>query len=140
MKHLIRVAQRLGIALLSVLLLVGTLTLASAPASATNYDIKMGTDAGLMEFDPKIVTVKPGDTVTWVNNKMAPHNVVFDEAKPPEGADKALIGAISHAQLTFQPGDKYSTTFTDDMPAGTYTYYCAPHRGAGMVAKVILEK
>jgi plastocyanin len=140
MKHLIRVAQRLGIALLSVLLLVGTLTLASAPASATNYDIKMGSDAGLLKFEPDTVTVKPGDTVTWVNNKMAPHNVVFDEAKPPEGADKALIGAISHAQLTFQPGDKYSTTFTDDMPAGTYTYYCAPHRGAGMVAKVILEK
>jgi plastocyanin len=140
MKHLIRVAQRLGIALLSVLLLVGTLTLASAPASATNYDIKMGSDAGLLKFEPDTVTVKPGDTVTWVNNKMAPHNVVFDEAKPPEGADKALIGAISHAQLTFQPGDKYSTSFTDDMPAGTYTYYCAPHRGAGLVAKVILEK
>jgi plastocyanin len=137
MRHLIRVAQRLGIALLSVLLLVGTLTLASAPASATNYDIKMGTDAGLMEFDPKIVTVKPGDTVTWVNNKMAPHNVVFEPTSP---ADKALADAISHTQLTFTAGENYSTTFTDDMPAGTYTYFCAPHRGAGMVAKVILEK
>ena len=41
MKHLIRVAQRLGIALLSVLLLVGTLTLVSAPASATNYDLSL---------------------------------------------------------------------------------------------------
>lgn len=136
MRHLIRVAQRLGIALLSVLLLVGTLTLASAPASATNYDIKMGTDAGL-KFDPEIVTVKPGDTVTWVNNKLAPHNVVFEPTSP---ADKALADAISHTQLTFTAGENYSTTFTDDMPAGTYTYFCAPHRGAGMVAKVILEK
>lgn len=136
MRHLIRVAQRLGIALLSVLLLVGTLTLASAPASATNYDIKMGTDAGL-KFDPEIVTVKPGDTVTWVNNKLAPHNVVFEPTSP---ADKALADAISHTQLTFSSGENYSTTFTDDMPAGTYTYFCAPHRGAGMVAKVILEK
>lgn len=136
MRHLIRVAQRLGIALLSVLLLVGTLTLASAPASATNYEIKMGTDAGL-KFDPDTVTVKPGDTVTWVNNKNAPHNVVFEPTSP---ADKALADAISHAKLTFSPGENYSTTFTDDMPAGTYTYFCAPHRGAGMVAKVILEK
>jgi plastocyanin len=138
MKHLIRVAQRLGIAVLSVLLLVGTLTLISAPASATNYDIKMGNDAGLLVFEPNTVTVKPGDTVTWVNNKMAPHNVVFDEAT--SSADKALADAISHTQLTFAPGESYSTTFTDDMPAGTYSYYCAPHRGAGMVAKVVLEK
>ncbi|MEB3252008.1 MAG: plastocyanin [Cyanobacteriota bacterium] len=137
MKDLIRVAQRLGIALLSVLLLVGTLTLASVPASATNYDIKMGTDAGSLEFDPKIVTVKPGDTVTWVNNKNAPHNVVFEPTSP---ADKALADAISHTKLTFTAGENYSTTFTDDMPAGTYTYFCAPHRGAGMQAKVILEK
>lgn len=138
MKHLIRVAQRLGIAVLSVLLLVGTLTLVSAPASAANYDIKMGSDAGLLVFEPNTVTVKPGDTVTWVNNKMAPHNVVFDEATSP--TDKAVADAISHTQLTFAPGESYSTTFTDDMPAGTYSYYCAPHRGAGMVAKVILEK
>jgi plastocyanin len=138
MKHLIRVTQRLGIAVLSVLLLVGTLTLVSAPASATNYDIKMGNDAGLLVFEPNTVTVKPGDTVTWVNNKMAPHNVVFDEANSP--ADKALADSISHTQLTFAPGESYSATFTDDMPAGTYAYYCAPHRGAGMVAKVILEK
>ncbi|MFM7323561.1 MAG: plastocyanin [Nodosilinea sp.] len=137
MKHLIRVAQRLGIALLSVLLLVGTLTLVSAPASATNYNIKMGSDAGLLKFEPDTVTVKPGDTVTWVNNKMAPHNVVFEPKSP---ADKALADAISHTELTFTAGQKYSTAFTEDMPAGTYTYFCAPHRGAGMAAKVILEK
>jgi plastocyanin len=138
MQRVIRTAQRLGIAFLSVLLLVGSLTLAASPAAATNYEVKMGSDSGLLVFVPDTVTVKPGDTVTWVNNKMAPHNVIFDPANMP--GDKALADKISHDQLTFAPGENYSTTFTDDMPAGTYTYYCAPHRGAGMVAKVILEK
>jgi len=137
MNRVIRAAQRLGIAVLSVLLVVGALTFASAPASATNYDVKMGNDAGLLVFEPSTITVQPGDTVTWVNNKMAPHNVIFDEAASP--GDKALADSLSHSQLTFAPGENYSTTFTSDMPAGTYTYFCAPHRGAGMVGKVILE-
>lgn len=72
MKRVIRAAQRLGIAALSVLLVLGAMTLVSAPASATNYDVKMGNDAGLLVFEPSTITVKPGDTVTWVNNKMAP--------------------------------------------------------------------
>jgi plastocyanin len=137
MQRVFRAAQRLGLVFLSALLVVGALTLVSAPALATNYDVKMGSDSGLLVFEPSTVTVKPGDTVTWVNNKMAPHNVVFDDAGSP--GDKALADSISHSQLTFAPGENYSTTFTSDMPAGTYTYYCAPHRGAGMVAKVILE-
>lgn len=137
MNRVIRAAQRLGIAALSVLVVLGALTLASAPASATDYEVKMGNDAGLLVFEPSTITVKPGDTVTWVNNKMAPHNVIFDEAGSP--GDKELTDSISHTQLTFSPGENYSTTFTSDMPAGTYTYYCAPHRGAGMVGKVILE-
>jgi plastocyanin len=137
MQRVIRAAQRLGLVFLSALLVVGTLTLAATPATATNYDVKMGSDAGLLVFEPSTITVKPGDTVTWVNNKMAPHNVIFDAANVP--GDKALADSISHSQLTFAPGENYATTFTGDMPAGTYTYYCAPHRGAGMVAKVILE-
>jgi plastocyanin len=138
MNRVLRAAQRLGIAALSVLVVLGALTLVSAPASATNYEVKMGNDAGLLVFEPSTVTVKPGDTVTWTNNKMAPHNVIFDAAGIPAG-DKALADSLSHSQLTFAPGENYSTTFTSDMPAGTYTYFCAPHRGAGMVGKVILE-
>lgn len=137
MNRVIRVAQRLGIAALSVLLVLGAMTLVAAPASATNYEVKMGNDAGLLVFEPSTITVQPGDTVTWVNNKMAPHNVIFDEAASP--GDKALAESLSHAKLTFAPGENYATTFTSDMPAGTYTYFCAPHRGAGMVGKVILE-
>lgn len=139
MKLFARITRSLGIAFLSVLLVVGSVVLFSAPASATNFDIKMGSDSGLLVFEPANVSVKPGDTVTWVNNKMAPHNVIFDEATIP-GGDKAVASKLSHDQLTFSPGESYSTTFSDDLPAGTYTYFCAPHRGAGMVGKITLEK
>lgn len=138
MKLLARTARKLGVAFLSMLLILGSFFLVAAPASASDYEVKMGSDAGLLVFEPSEISVKPGDTVTWVNNKMAPHNVIFDANGIP--GDKSLAEKISHEGLTFAPGESYSTTFTDDMPAGSYTYYCAPHRGAGMVGKVILEK
>lgn len=138
MKSVANIARKLSVIFLSALLVVGSLVFVAAPAAATNYEVKMGSDSGLLVFEPSSVTVKPGDTVTWVNNKMAPHNVIFDSAGIP--GDKALADKISNDDLTFAPGESYGTTFTDDMPAGTYTYYCAPHRGAGMVGKVVLEK
>ena len=52
---------------------------------------------------------------------------------------KGLADQISHNQLTFAPGESYSTTFTADMPTGEYKYYCAPHRGAGMAGQIKLE-
>lgn len=139
MKFVAQTVRKLGIAFLSVLLVIGSLTFVAAPASAASYEVKMGSDSGLLKFEPSELTVKPGDTVTWVNNKMAPHNVVFDGPGVP-GGDKGLADKISHTNLTFAPGESYSTTFTNDMPAGSYTYFCAPHRGAGMVGKVVLEK
>ena len=39
MQHLIRAAQRLGLVIMAVVVMVGALTLVSAPASATNYEI-----------------------------------------------------------------------------------------------------
>ncbi|HEY9736320.1 MAG TPA: plastocyanin, partial [Trichocoleus sp.] len=115
MKTFARITRSLGIALLSVLLVVGSLVLAAAPASATNYEVKMGSDAGLLIFEPANLTVKSGDTVTWTNNKMAPHNVIFDESSIP-GGDKSVAAKLSHDQLTFAPGESYSTTFDSGLP------------------------
>ncbi|MDA7432233.1 plastocyanin/azurin family copper-binding protein, partial [Synechococcus sp. AH-601-O06] len=38
--------------------------------------------------------------------------------------------------LAFAPGESWEETFTE---AGTFDFYCEPHRGAGMVGKVIVE-
>ena len=137
MQRIANAVGRLGIACLALALMVVTFVTAAAPASAANYEVKMGSDSGLLVFEPANLTVKAGDTVTWVNNKMAPHNVIFDGNQIP--GDKGLADKISHNQLTFAPGESYSTTFSADMPAGDYTYFCAPHRGAGMVGKITVE-
>lgn len=138
MKNIANALRSFGLACLALAVVMGATILSAAPANAADYEVKMGSDSGLLVFEPAELTVQPGDTVTWVNNKMAPHNVVFD-AKGIPGGDKSLAAKISHNQLTFAPGESYSTTFTEDMPAGDYTYYCSPHRGAGMVGKIKLE-
>ncbi|WP_008317432.1 plastocyanin [Leptolyngbya sp. PCC 6406] len=136
MKFFVRAIRSLGVACLALALVVGTVVMAAAPAVAATYEVKMGSDSGLLVFEPANLTIQAGDTVTWVNNKMAPHNVIFDGNSIP---DKSVADKISHDQLTFAPGESYSTTFTADLPAGEYTYYCAPHRGAGMVGKITVE-
>jgi len=138
MKQIARALRRLGLACLALMVVVTTFAVSASPALATDYEVKMGSDSGLLVFEPAKLTVQPGDTVTWVNNKMAPHNVIFDASQVPTG-DKSLADKISHSQLTFAPGESYSTTFSADMPAGDYGYYCAPHRGAGMVGTITVE-
>ncbi|MER6474123.1 plastocyanin/azurin family copper-binding protein [Streptomyces collinus] len=62
------------------------------------HTVKIGTDRGLLAFDPKKITAAPGDTIEWVNNKLAPHNVVFDAAHVP-GHDKTLASSFSRTEL-----------------------------------------
>jgi plastocyanin len=107
-----------------------------SPAAAETYTIKMGTDGGLLAYEPAQVTVDPGDTVVWVNNKAFPHNVVFDKVP---GGDAALAKSLSSAKLLSKGGQEYSVTFPADAPAGEYSYFCQPHRGAGMAGKIVVE-
>ena len=94
--------------------------------------VKMGSDNGQLVFVPDEVKICKGDSVTWTNNKGGPHNVVFDEEAIPSGVDQ---GAIS---MDDQLGDE-GATFTKKFDvAGTYAYYCEPHRGAGMNAQLIV--
>lgn len=130
--------RRLTLAVLTVLLVVSSFAIFTPTASAETYQIKLGSDKGLLQFQPKTLPIKPGDTIEWVNNKLAPHNVVFDKAKNPT-KDAALAESLSHTKLLLNPGQKVTTTFPADAPAGEYTFYCTPHRGAGMAGKIIVE-
>ena len=105
--------------------IVLTLGLGISSVSAKTVEVKLGTDAGMLAFEPSSVTISTGDTVKFINNKLAPHNAVFD------GHEE-----LSHADLAFAPGESWEETFDT---VGTYDYYCEPHRGAGMVGKVIVE-
>lgn len=116
----------------SLLLFIVALTATSAVAET--YSIKMGADNGMLKFVPDTLTIQPGDTLNFVMNKLAPHNVVFE--KGPEGSD---FKAFSSNKLLFSPGQTYHITFPQDVPSGVYQYYCQPHRGAGMVASITVE-
>ena len=130
--------RKLGLLLSAILLVVASFALSASPAAAETYTVKMGTDKGLLQFEPQTVTIKPGDTVKWVMNKVPPHNAVFDAPTIP-GGDQALAKQLSHTKLTFSPGENFETTFPEDAAPGTYPFYCQPHRGAGMAGKVIVQ-
>jgi plastocyanin len=135
MKFRASILRRLSVLLSAIVLVVASFALSASPAAAETYTVKMGSDNGMLQFSPPSLTVKTGDTVKWVMNKVPPHNVVFDDTKVP-GGDKALAKKLSHEKLTFSPGESFEATFNDP---GTYSYFCQPHRGAGMVGKVTVE-
>ncbi|NEQ08263.1 MAG: plastocyanin [Moorea sp. SIO4E2] len=119
--------KKLGLVLASLLLAIATFAMSVAPATAATVEVEMGSTTGSpMQFVPKKVEIHPGDTVKWVNKKMFPHNVIFQGA----GADK------SHKKLTYKPGESFTATFDK---IGTYSYFCGPHRGAGMTGTVVVQ-
>lgn len=138
MKIIASSLRRFSLALLTIFFVVSSLVVFAPSASAETYTVKLGSDKGMLVFQPKQLTVKPGDTIEWLNNKVPPHNVVFDPAKNPTKS-KEVAKDLSHKKLLMSPGQKTTTTIAADTPPGEYTFYCEPHRGAGMVGKVIVE-
>ena len=86
-------------------------------AQAYAAEIQMGKD-GMLVFAPCELTISVGDSVTFVNNELPPHNVIF--------ADHS---ELSHNDLAFSPGESWEVTFEQ---AGDYNFQCDPHAGAGM--------
>ncbi|MDR9402141.1 MAG: plastocyanin [Halothece sp. Uz-M2-17] len=130
--------KKLGLILSTLLFAIATFVFNVNPAQAETYQVKMGADSGQLKYVPEKLTVKPGDSVEFVMNKLAPHNVVFDPSDVPSGA-KSLASSLSANKLLFSPGQSYTVTFPEDAPKGEYGYYCQPHRGAGMNGKIIVE-
>ncbi|HIK03407.1 MAG TPA: plastocyanin [Trichormus sp. M33_DOE_039] len=138
MKLIAATWRSLTLAFLAAILVVSSFAIFTPSAAAETHTIKLGTDKGMLAFEPAKLTIKAGDTVEWLNNKVPPHNVVFDAAlNPAKSAD--LAKGLSHKSLMMSPGQKETTVFPADAPAGEYTFYCEPHRGAGMVGKIIVE-
>jgi plastocyanin len=62
-------------------------------------------------FDPAMVSVKAGTTVTWINNDSVSHTVTSDSGNFLNSA-------------TLAPGESFSFTFATP---GTESYHCAIH-------------
>ena len=87
------------------------------PKMAYAADIQMGSEGNLV-FSPSELTISAGESVTFTNGDLPPHNMVVTDH--PE---------LSHSDLAFMGGESFDVTFTD---VGDYEFQCEPHAGAGM--------
>ncbi len=75
---------------------------------------KANVTIGDFYFDPTVMKISVGTTVTWTNNGMIGHDVKTDKNSPMQGPSSDILDR----------GESYSYTF--DEP-GLYLYYCSPH-------------
>ena len=96
------------------------------PAAAKDIQVKMLNKgaAGAMVFEPALVKIAPGDTVTFVAADKG-HNAEIISGMIPAGA--APFKGKMNQNLTV----KFIKT-------GVYGYKCLPHYGMGMVGAVIV--
>jgi len=116
--------RRFAAVLCVTLLAVSSLAFLALPASAETHEIKMGGRKGLV-FEPKKLTITAGDTLTFINKKMYPHNVIFEGH--PELSQKKLMN---------KKKESFSVAISEP---GEYSFYCTPHKSAGMKGTVIVE-
>ncbi len=87
-----------------------TTTTSTTPAPADKSPLTVLVDIKNFSFNPKVMTIKTGTTVTWVNDDSVAHTVtagnIFDS------------GAIS-------PGKSFSFTFTNMV--ASINYHCSIH-------------
>lgn len=94
-----------------------------------------------LRFEPAEVTVKRGETITWVNNSPIPHTTTGDPDKNPVKKTRPELahlppGAEGWDSGLLNEGQSFSHTFT---VAGEYKYFCIPHILSGMLGKITVE-
>jgi plastocyanin len=93
-----------------------TFTIAVAPAWAETIEVKIDN----FTFNPQQITVKAGDTVTWINHDDIPHTVT----------SKTFI----FRSKAMDTDDKFSFTFATP---GSFPYFCSLH--PHMTGTIVVE-
>ncbi len=90
-------------------------------------------------FDPKTITIAPGQTVEWRNTSVLSwHTATCDPKLAKHAASVSLpAGAQPFNSGAVKAGQTYSHTFTTP---GTYHYFCIPHESMGMVGDVVVRQ
>jgi amicyanin len=101
---------------LAALIALMALVVMNGNANAADAQVKIAN----FTFEPPVITVKVGTTVTWVNDDDIPHLVSEKDGKFRSSA--------------LDTGDKFSQTFST---AGTVEYFCAIH--PRMTGKIVVE-
>lgn len=101
---------------------------------AEHADVAMLSDDTGHHFEPHVVWVETGGTVTWTNESgshtTTAYHPEFDKpSRIPDDADPWDGGMFS------EEGKTFDRTFEVE---GVYDYYCIPHEYRGMVGSVIV--
>ncbi len=118
------------------LAVLASLAMSDVPSRAAgnrNHVINVVSDAagGRMYFEPKVLSINPGDTVTWINRGDGEHNIITFPDGYPEGT-----GAFQ-SPLFERAREQWSHVFTKE---GTYEYHCLPHLPMGMHGMIVVGR
>ena len=117
---------------------------AAKPATGATHEIKMYGDDKGYRFEPANITIKQGDAVKFTMVNGGPHNVAFDPAAIPSGAQAQLNANIPNAasdlnsQMLMNPNDGVTVSFAG-VPAGAYNYHCTPHLAMNMKGVITVQ-
>ncbi len=126
--------------------LLAVLMVASAGVAAAQeaHEIRMvSTGRSEFRFEPASLTVRRGDVLLFRAVSGGPHSVVF-EGRGVSDADRERLnkamprraGPLSSPLLT--DGSEYRVV-VPALTAGTYRYFCLPHRAYDMRGEVTIE-
>ena len=82
---------------------------------------------GQFGFDPGTITAQRGDTVRFVQQSSAPHNVSF-RTHPKD----AKLGDAAVGPYLLNTGQTYDLVIDTRFTDGTYAFACDPHESVGM--------
>ena len=97
---------------------IPTESIETTEPTETSLVMKASVDISNFAFNPAVLTIKKGTTVTWTNNEQVPHDIKSE----------------SFNSDILKNGQKYSMTFGD---AGIFNYLCSLH--PSMTGQLIVE-
>ena len=102
--------KQLFISLIMILLIIGISGCGAATEDESSEAVFDENTVVIKDYkyQPAEITIKTGETVTWINKDSVRHNATDDTF------DTGLLGKDKSAQQQFDE-------------AGTYDYYCTPH-------------
>jgi plastocyanin len=90
-----------------------------------------------LSFEPKLVTIKTGETVEWHNVGNEVHHATSDASIAIKAGDIVTPkGAASFDSGFLRPGESFTHTFT---APGVYKYACIVHEVKGMVGEIVVK-
>lgn len=127
---------------------LGFLLLSSTLAEAQrSHEIRMEANPAkeVYRFSPSQVTARPGDVLVFKVANGPPHSIVFEGIGLSETARAALNGAMNRrsadlsSPLLTAEGSEYRIV-VPPIAAGTYSFFCLPHRAYDMRGQLRITK